>query len=341
MITLIKPTLRLGPAALRREHESFRMVGLESRTLSMFSLFRLIAFRFGPYILYVSLLIPSEFISDFFFLPWRILSFLACLMMLVPSRLPSPLLPAYRRRRMMGVPLMNIGTSLNAKVFSVVKIDCADSRVCFGKIGAGTSAFCVKTGCVTKFHGESKMPFRRTPAVYMCISQVAGSTAFIQPTLRESQIPAGLWDVWSTLQLPLKGWRMEFQAVESNDNANATMEDIKKETTFLDTADTFRTPAKRKRGGDEEDHPRLLGELKSVRYVRFLPTEEEEMAKVKEFGLGRGVLTDVVSRIETSMISMNEGLEEVVILTTNHFRVNKDDLKMISGIVHYTVPCNH
>jgi hypothetical protein len=43
------------------------------------------------------------------------------------------------------------------KEFSVVRIDCTDTRVCLGRIGSGT-LFCIRSECVVGSHVD-KMPF--------------------------------------------------------------------------------------------------------------------------------------------------------------------------------------
>ena len=55
-----------------------------------------------------------------------------------PSGGPAPSRVALR----MSGGLARSGTA--SKVFTVVKVDCTDSRVCFGRIGVGGVAFCIQ-----------------------------------------------------------------------------------------------------------------------------------------------------------------------------------------------------
>lgn len=85
--------------------------------------------------------------------------------------------------------------------------------------------------------------------VFIC--QTAGSSAFVEPSVNEGQIPASVWKEWRDKSLTLKEWRMEFQVVSVMNNKYATTNDIKEETKFLaNAADSSRTPGKRKRDGD-------------------------------------------------------------------------------------------
>ena len=218
-----------------------------------------------------------------------------------------------------------------SRLFSVVKIDCNDSCVCFGRIGVG-SAFCIRSECSVKSHVDSKMPFRGGDEVIVVIEQTAGSTAFVEPMVKVSQISPDVWSSWVTRTLPLKGWCREFQAVAASDNKMATTEDIKEDSKFFDNAETFKTPAKRKRD-DKEDNPQLLGDLKSMRYERVLPADKEELENFIDYGMKTGLLTTVVAGIESNLVLMGEGLEEVAILTASRFESNETDASMLSGTI--------
>ena len=114
--------------------------------------------------------------------------------------------------------------------------------------------------------------------------------------------------------IPLKEWKREFQAVlVTAGNKFATFENVKREARFLDTADTFRTPGKRKRNLDAKnsiDDP--LTKTRPMKYERVLPSKEGELEKVVQYGVkNKGVLTGIVSNLETNMIAVNEVLDEV------------------------------
>ena len=68
------------------------------------------------------------------------------------ARVPSQQAPA----RYGGVLKASTGTN-SEKEFSVVRIDCTDTRVCLGRIGSGT-LFCIRSECVVGSHVD-KMPF--------------------------------------------------------------------------------------------------------------------------------------------------------------------------------------
>ena len=244
---------------------------------------------------------------------------------------PSPSLVNPRTR---GVGFSSTGTMTAAKLFSVVKVSCSDHRVCFGKIGAG-SAFCIRTECSVKSHAESKVSFDRDNHDFVFICQTVGSSAYVEPVVSELQIPEEVWKEWETKSLPLNEWRREFQAVLSTDNKFATFEDIKLEANFFSTAErTFQTPGKRKRDPDDRFPYDVLGEAKTLRYERVLPSEEEELDKVVQFGMKKGILTGVVAGLETNMIQVQDSLEEVANVTATRFRSNEETLMLLSGVIN-------
>jgi hypothetical protein len=98
--------------------------------------------------------------------------------------------------------------------------------------------------------GGQKVGFHGVKDTLVFITQAEGLMAFVEPTVNESKVAFEVWEEWKSRPLPLQGWCREFQAVETTDDNQATFEDIKKETRFLDSADEFRTPAKRKQESD-------------------------------------------------------------------------------------------
>ncbi|KAI2510144.1 hypothetical protein MHU86_4311 [Fragilaria crotonensis] len=249
-----------------------------------------------------------------------------------PVGSPAMLFPSEVNPRTRGVGFTGIGTS-SSKLFSVVKVSRSDRRVCFGKIGAG-SAFCIRIDCSFKAHVESKVSIDGSDLEYVFICQNVGSSAFVEPVVSERQIPEKVWEEWDTKTLPLNEWRREFQAVLATDDKFASFEDIKMEAKFLDTAETFRTPGKRKRELDERFPVDSLGGTKPAKYERVLPAEEEELEKVVQYGMKKGILTGVVSGLETNVILIQEGLEEVATLTSSRFRSNEETLSLLAGVIN-------
>lgn len=70
-----------------------------------------------------------------------------------------------------------------------------------------------------------------------------------------------------------------------------------------------------------------------MRCERVLPSEKDELDKVVAYGLKPGVLTSVVAGIETNLVLMNEGLEEVAILTAGRLEANEAEAAMVSGMM--------
>ncbi len=74
-----------------------------------------------------------------------------------------------------------------------------------------------------------------------------------------------------------------------------------------------------------------MKEMRSLSYQRVLPEEAVELEKVMEYGLKDRILIGVVAGIETNMVLMNEGLEEVSIITTQQFKTFEANLQLVSG----------
>lgn len=263
--------------------------------------------------------------------------------LIAPAASPTALFPPAVISRSGGVGvggLSGTGTT-SSKMFSVIRLSCDDDRVCFGKIGTGGS-FCIRTRNDCPYKHEVKVPFFGPDQKIVFICQTVGVSAFVAPLVSDEQIPDDVWNSWETKTLSSDEWRREFQAVVSTDDKFATFEDIKKEARFLDTADSFRTPGKRKRDldADLEDLSRsALEKTKTMRtpppkYERILPEEKEELDKVVQYGMKKGVLTGVVSGLETNLILMNGGLEELSTLTTTRFKSDEQTMNLLSGAIH-------
>ena len=121
----------------------------------------------------------------------------------------------------------------------------------------------------------------------------------------------------------------------ATDDTFATFEDVKREAKFLKAVDTFRTPGKRKRDLDVMD-PSMdaLGRIQPAKYERVFPAEEEELEKVVQYGMKKGILTGVVSNLETNVISLNEGIAEVASLASGRFQANEETLDLLSGVIN-------
>ncbi len=123
--------------------------------------------------------------------------------------------------------------------------------------------------------------------------------------------------------------------MEATDNKFATAEDVKKEFVFLDSAKTFKTPGKSKRDPEAEDKHTSMGESKASRYKWILPMEKEELDKIVALkGMKKGVLTAVVSGLETNVISVWDSIEEVSLLTAAQFQALEDTVNLVSGVIN-------
>ena len=230
------------------------------------------------------------------------------------------------------------GLGTTSKLFSVVKVACADPLVCFGQIGTG-GTFCLrgKDSCPFKAHNDTKVPYFGTSENYVFICHAVGVSAYVDPAVSESLISEDVWDRWKDKTLPLEDWRREFQAVTTTDDKNATSEDIEEEAKTFISADNFKTPGKRKRGvlkfeGDDEY---VEVSPTTTLYERVLPEERSELDKVMQSGnMKRGTVTGVVANLETNIINLQKGFAEVVSASSTRFQSNEDALNLVSRALH-------
>ncbi|KAI2495226.1 hypothetical protein MHU86_19280 [Fragilaria crotonensis] len=209
---------------------------------------------------------------------------------------PSPSVSA----RMMGVVRSEIqGTNIGGKVYSVVRVCGSDSSLCFGIVGKGGGAFCIKRNCGFSSHADAKLSFqgRDETCFFICRGGEGSSTIYSQPSIDERRVPAGkVKDEWNGQQRTLAEWRMAFRAVDNADDAGATVDDIKKEVTFLSETSNFRTPSKKRKEVTLEDDGGSLGNLEFVGHVRTLPEDlTPELDEVITNTMAKGLLTRIVA----------------------------------------------
>lgn len=228
---------------------------------------------------------------------------------------------------------MNIeGTGVESKrSYSVVLVPDGDRSMCFGLIGIGSGSFCIRKDCRVKSHISNKMVSVDSPMFF--ISRVNGSTVFTQPAVVQSKVPSATQAEWTGKQWPLSTWVRAFRAISIADDALASSEDIKSEVQLLDEAEAFRTPSKKRKSQGGLTEP--LSILSIPSHQRTLPEvgDSDLDAMIDGQTLGRGGLTRIVSRLETSMVEMGKTLEEVTSLVHERFVDNEVNVNLISGAV--------
>ena len=124
------------------------------------------------------------------------------------------------------------------KLFSVVDINCEDTRVCFGH--KGSAAFCVCNNWVMTTHLKNKRPFAGSVGTFVFICQSIGVSAYVDPSLAMDRIPTEVWQESSNKRSTMKGWRTKFQAVvNTTDNRTASTDEVKAEASFIEKAELF------------------------------------------------------------------------------------------------------
>lgn len=237
---------------------------------------------------------------------------------------------------------------MSLKSYSVIRISSSGSSVCFGCIGVGNAAFCIRSNCKIKAHVDTKVQvFEAGEEGRVFIVRSLGSTAFMEPSMSAAKVPPEVLASWMTQQCTLAEWNREFCAVEIANDVTASLEEIKEETSFLIKARDFRTPSKRNR-----DYPSVSTELHTlmgdgsggqfVTHTRLLPVDEsmEEddddlRQSVYVGGEGENIaLTKVVSKVETSVVLLGEAIGVLSEQTHNRFVAADHEAKLVAGAVH-------
>ncbi|KAI2498995.1 hypothetical protein MHU86_15499 [Fragilaria crotonensis] len=252
------------------------------------------------------------------------------------SRTPSPAVPA----RSMGVVRSSKtqGTnSVGGKSYSVVLVTGSDRSICFGVVGKGGGAFCIRKNCSVISHEDVKIPFqgKNDSCYFICRGGEGSTVIYSQPSIEEQFVPMKTKEEWETQQKTLAEWRLAFKAVENSDDAEATSDDITKEVTFLNETSTFRTPSKKRKDVMmSSDDGETLGNIEFVGHVRTLPEDlTKELDEVIVNTMAKGLLTRIVARLESSMMTQGSALEAVADLTYKRFLSNERDLRVVSGAV--------
>ncbi|KAI2503869.1 hypothetical protein MHU86_10594 [Fragilaria crotonensis] len=249
------------------------------------------------------------------------------------SRHASPLGAA----RVEGVVRSVQGTKLGGKMYSVVSVSGVDRSVCFGLVGAGGASFCIKKNCAIRSHEDMKVSFQGSAETCIFIRRggVSNSNIFSEPCVDERQVPTEVRRGWMTQQMTLGEWARAFRAVENAGDAATSVEEIKREVTFLEDTSNFRTPSKkRKEGMMNVGTEGFLDNLDFVGHVRTLPEDlTKELDDVIGGAMAKGLLTRIVARLESSMVIQGSALEAVAESVYKRFLTNERDLRTVSGAV--------
>ena len=227
------------------------------------------------------------------------------------------------------------GMGTGKRGYPVVLIDESDRSLCFGFVGRGVGSFCIRKDCTTQSHTLRKV-VGRTDGSSFFIARLGNTTIFSEPSVREAQVPKETQDEWEGKMWSLPQWVRAFRAVDIADDVTASNDDIKMETKLLADAEMFRTPSKKRKSEIGESFTKPLSTISVVAYQRSLPEEgedEELEALITGGTLGRVALTKIVSRLESSVIEMGKGMEEIAVLAQGRFVQNETNVELVSGAV--------
>lgn len=234
------------------------------------------------------------------------------------------------------------------KSYSVVSVRGSDSTICFGSVGIGSASFCARKNCGVKAHIDAKTDLWSTQDnTRVFIMRGTGGTVFTEPSIALSQVPPAVWVSWQGQQLTLTEWKREFCAVEITNNAFASLDEVKEETSFLIKARDFRTPSKRLRDATSvsADLHNLMdaSDNKFVKHTRILPVVREDAEDDSNEpsegsqGLGDtpgGPLARIAAEVESSVVAVGEALEILAEQTHNRLVEADHEAKLVAGAVH-------
>ena len=130
----------------------------------------------------------------------------------------------------------------------------------------------------------------------------------------------------------LDDWSKAFQAVDFGSDVLSSAEDVKEATLFIDKADSFKTPSKRKR--DPTDVGPFGDEWEFVTHERILPDDAAGFDPEVKLSVTKELLTTrTVANVETSIVTMGGALEDVAKVTLGRFVVNERDVMLMAGVI--------
>jgi hypothetical protein len=240
------------------------------------------------------------------------------------------------------------GTVSPLKSYSVVSVRGSDrDSLCMGVMSkTGRLGFCIRKNCVTKSHITKKFALSDEDSSFVFIVRVPGSNVFAEPCVKEELVPRAVLQEWRSTSTTLPNWVKAFRAVAVTDEVKMEAHDGEfKETKFLEDAESFRTPFKKRKdpdenqeGEEEEDDAvsRLNRNVKFLKHERGLPPGVDTAgleALIADGSLGKGGLTRIVAEVETSVERLGDAMEEVATLTHNRFEDNEKESKAMLGVL--------
>jgi hypothetical protein len=164
------------------------------------------------------------------------------------SRTPSPAVQARAMGVRSGSQALGVGgitsrmqgtISTSGKSYSIVRVTGSDRSVCFGVVGKGGGAFCIRKNCGVSSHADDKIPFKgmEETCYFICRGGEGNTVIYSQPSVDERRVPEEVRKVWMIQQKTLGEWRLAFRAVDNADDVGASADEIKKEVSRLPTSD--------------------------------------------------------------------------------------------------------
>lgn len=260
---------------------------------------------------------------------------------LTVSPVASPLLggaPARVEGVVLGDDSLFEGTGSSKRCYSVVLVRGFDRSLCFGVVGVGTASFCIRKNCKIKSHVENKIGGYEREDSYFFISRVNEATVFSEPCVKEVNVPIETQAEWKEKLLTLPHWVRVFGAISLADDSAASSDDIKAESKFLADADRFKTPSKKRKAGFARTTVEGVRKREIVSFEvhkRELPEEGDPTLDlvIADGSLGKGGLTKIVARLESSMIELGKAVDDIAGVTHERFMELDENVHLVSGAV--------
>lgn len=176
---------------------------------------------------------------------------------------------------------------------------------------------------------EHKIALSAREMEVVVIQRPSPFTAFREPVLASSRLSEGIWKDWEGKSMGLLEWSKEFQAVNCAVDGMTSSEDVKEATEFIDKADLFRTPSKRKR--DVKGAGPFGEDWEFLNHERMLPTDADDLDQTIKTGVTKEFRTKTLATVETSMVKMGSTLEDVAKVTLERFVSNEKDAVLMAG----------
>lgn len=233
----------------------------------------------------------------------------------------------------------DLGTT-SSKCYSVVTIRGSDPSLCFGVVGVGGVSFCIRKNCRIKVHEDTKIWLSGLDESVIFISRVPDAVVYTDPFVKIEAVTVETQEDWKNKTMTLPNWVRAFRAVTISENDKVSVNDVKVKTKFLNDAEKFRTPAKKRNKREEDDEVKTqkknLYKTTMVLLDSGLPSVDDTDALdavIIDGSMLKGGLTRIVARIEANVVTLGKAVQEAANLSNERFDDTEKDVSLMSGVI--------